>query len=297
MTAFIIFPKRMKGVLEAHTVGSEELSRESMIRLLTEIADSEIEKPEREMDCDLIKECSSLAERLRGVREDDAAAVEEIKAGVSRIIGMSREKAMTEKLRRRRRLTRIAAAACAAVAVSLPFSIRAAMRAPASELLSEFGIVCDVIGEAESGDDGSVMVGGTKIARLWAGSVYRSISELLGKEKLHILHPVPSKLPEGTAVTSASSYEIELSGGKSADMVVFGFTEPSLGLTVCGIDLSELMDRQGCEAADIDGTTYYFRQGEDGVWQAFGARDGVCCSAVCEDRELLAGLLKSLDMS
>ena len=265
----------------------EEYSAESMIRLLTEIADGEIGKPEREMDCDLIKRCSELAERIRGGSADP----EEIKAGVAGILAKNREKILRDRIRRRKRFLRIAAAACAVMAVSLPFTIRAARQASAAELLPAFGVTC------RQGDDGqSVSVGDTEIATAWEKSVYGSVSALLGKEKRGILYPVPSKMPEGLHVESATVYELELGGGGKGEMVAYTFTDPSLAMSVFRFDLAGMVDRRGCEAEDIDGTTWYFRRG-DGGWQAFCETDGLCCSAVGEDRDLLVGLIGSLDMS
>ena len=267
-------------------MSSKENETEGLIRLLTDIADSEIDKPEKEMDCLLIKRCSELIEQLRG----DHADREVIKTEIAAIKARNRRMTASRAGAKKKRAAWIAAA-CAALAIcAVPITIRAATKPSAADLLSDFGMDC-----TQDSDIGTVRIGENVINETWEKAVYGSVISLLSGEKLRILYP--TKLPEGVHVEKASVYESELDDGSTGDIVIFTFTDPSVSMSVCCFDLFGDTDFSGYETAEIKGRMFYIRSEEENVWRAVGSFDSCSYSVSCSGYDDLIAVLEGLETS
>lgn len=194
------------------------LDKQDMIRWLGDIISAEMDKPEDEIDMELVMECEAyLAELMSDIEITDA----QMQENIAKIKGMAcHTESPAVRIRLIPRMRRIIAAVCAA-------SILAGGGITAYAFVPAFrDMVHNVLnlGSGSSVDDGGV----TFINR---GEThrYQSIGELVENEGLDILYP--HNLPEGLKIKTI------IRTGKDNDQVyTIGFAD---GITTINIDFGE----------------------------------------------------------
>lgn len=156
----------------------DSFDKKTLIHFLGDVIEAEMEKPDGEIDLNLIEECDGfLAELLSDVTISDEQMAERIakikgKAGPAEIISV--------RPRRVPRMRRIIAAACAAVLL-IGGSVTAYAFVPAFRDMVR-NVLC--LGQGSAVEDGGVTF-------IYSGktATYQSIDELVQKENLDILYP------------------------------------------------------------------------------------------------------------
>ena len=160
------------------------LDKQDMIRFLGDVIEAEMDKPEDEIDMELIAECDAyLAELLADTEISD----EQMTANIAKIKGKAcHTKAPETRTRRMPRPRRLIAAILAAVLLIggtlTAYAFVPAFRDMVRNVLN--------LGKGSTMDDGGVTF-------IYSGkrSTYESIEELIQKENIDILYP--HNLPEG----------------------------------------------------------------------------------------------------
>ena len=202
------------------------LTKNQRIRILNKIIDSELEKPENEVDMKLVDQCMDIISKLNEGKytkskkqlSDDLNAIK------------SSEEAETRKLPVFKR--RIVKAACVAFVLMFVLSTTITVMARVGGYGNPFDWIMDNMGTIFNWEPGTYDVGGITVQKGEASKYYDSIEEFLNKEELDILYP--SSLPDGINLRFVSMTEY---GDDKFDLT-FAFDTNSIGFSVFNYDLS-----------------------------------------------------------
>lgn len=220
----------------------ESATDEQKVRALNIIIDRELEKPENEVDMELVRSCMDTIENIHGcVRE---RSNKELKENLKRITSSQSERHYSTF--KYRRFVRVA---CVMLIVTVVLSMSVIVMARVARYSSTLEWISDHIEEILGWSSGTHEKDGITIYRGDTSKYYNSIEELLSKEDLDILYP--SSLPGGIKLQSVSITEFD--GNEFT--LTFIFSNDSIGISVYNFDLSShIFDTE--DTVTINGIEY-----------------------------------------
>ena len=255
-----------------------------VMNLLNDIIEHETDKPEDQMDCDLIAQCSDMLIKINGENKVASSVmtdqISQIKEKNRKII------AQKNKAHLKRQILKIAAAAFAAVLIlAAPITVKAAIekRNP-FDVLREYGMSLFDIP-----DNGVLEVDGITFEKDNIISVYSDIESLLSDNDINILYP--TWLPEGVYINA-----ISVKNNSVCENISFEFSSDMITYWVGLSDIYGDIAGSDCETLDIDQNVFYLYHGEnDNKIHAMSTIDGYSYSASSDDRDTLILFLKGLE--
>ncbi len=257
----------------------ESATDEQKVRALNIIIDRELEKPENEVDMELVRSCMDTIENIHGgVRK---RSNKELKENLKRITSsQSEHHYSTFKYKRFVRVASIMLMVMVVLGMSVTVMARVAGYS------STFEWVSDHIEEILGWSPGTHEKEGITIYRGESSKYYDTIEELLISENLDILYP--SSLPNGIKLRSVSITEYD--GNKFT--LTFIFNTDSIGISVFNYDLSShIFDTE--DTITINGIEYSISQFPE-WYQADYVTEKYAYTIMSDDYDSLIDLLNSM---
>ena len=262
----------------------ESATDEQKIHALNIIIDRELEKPENEVDMELVKSCMSTIEEIHGgVRE---RTNKELNENLDQIIS-------SKSKRSHFMLTygRFARLISTMIAVVLVLGITIKITAKASGYDSAFNWISDSLTEILKWPSGSYEKNGITITVGDRTTFYNSIDELLKNENLDIMYP--TELPEGISFESIAE-NIYTDG--TFDLY-FLFSTDTIGVHVLNYDLTMYEVDTPYDTVFANGNTFYIIEGPNGSYQANCVTDRCAYIITSNNYDNLLTLINSLRSS
>lgn len=216
-------------------MGRKYMSREKLILWLGDAIDYELEKPEEEIDLELVEECSKLLDELMGTRF--ALSEEELAGKFTEITGIAPPKPPETK--HTPPLRRMLTAVCVVVFVMASIATVCAFQPTVRNM---------VMNVLKLGEGASVADGGVTYVHDGKSKVYSDIEELISAEELEIT--LPYELPNGITIEQIIVAENEI-------FVVFNRTDVYMTIYMdANIDLFSITEF--AEIYEISGLQSYF---------------------------------------
>lgn len=271
------------------------MNHDELIAWLYRTIDNELEKPDDEMDCYLIAECSDFLDELtadqscfseeevrKKIKEIHAKAVNQKEKDTGDII--SQNKPIIKKLGfKHRRIIWIAIIAALIIFSTVTVTATTGIFSAGWDYISTNiqKIIAMKPGERIESD-------GITIIKNHGAKTYSSIEELLSSENLDILYP--TVLPDGIKIKEIT----QLMEDEDKCMHIFQFTSDNLYFSVFNYynnSPEEYEDFTKYETAYI---TFYIENLPDNTYLAIGQKDGYEYQVIFSDYKELISILENM---
>lgn len=242
---------------------------EQKIALLNQIIDNELEKPENEVDMELVEECMSFIRDLDGGKF--AKSDKELADGLQKIQSAPAEsepgRARPAKILRPRK----------------PFFKVAAIFAAAALLVAAtLAVAARIGGQPDQTSRPDPAPAEPTVTN------YATVDAMYLSEKLDILYP--SLLPADVSVENIRMLSYE--DGKVD--VIYEFSSPDLEFTVCNYNFSKYSVTDAQIALEFNGYVFGFTGYPDGSWKAVCLVNGYAYSVRCANYQIILDVAKNL---
>ena len=265
-------------------------TKEQQIAWLCQIIDREVEKPDDEIDHDLVMECSEFLNDLTFA--DKPYSDEEIEEKLKQVKGASAEaeqkaqilSAPKTKKRSKPWLKAVAALAATFTVFFATFSVVAKTQGYGSAWEYVITNARRIIG-LDPGEE--IQEDGITITKPTGTATYATIEELVEKEDLHILYP--TNLPDGLKITEIRQAFID----EEKYVLLFVFSDKHYALKINNY-IGEMNFSEESKQYVLNEIVYYITQNSTGVYHAVTQHNGYEYSIQCNDYNSLINILDNM---
>ena len=266
-------------------------TKEQQIAWLCQIIDREVEKPDDEIDYDLVMECSEFLNDLTFA--DKPYSDEEIEEKLKQLKGnltKAEQKAQIlsvpqTKKRCKPWLKAVAALAATFTVFFATFSVVAKTQGYGSAWEYVVTNARRIIG-LDPGE--KIQEDGITIINPSGTTTYASIEELMETENLGILYP--TNLPDNLKIKEINQFY------KDTDnyTLIFVFAEPNNSIHVSNNGEIDIEKVENAEKVSIGGINFYITKTESGIYHAIGLHNGFKYSFQSTEYEKIITMLNCL---